>query len=551
MKNIITCVFAILFLSVACTGNFEDLNKDPNEITDKSLEQDFKHVGAYFPTLLQEIIPRTNWEFQIAFNLSNASFVRHLGAPTPFVNNRNNTTYYITWNHYWNHAYSNIMAPVDKVIKLANKTKYKEFEHWGKLLRLISASQLAAYYGPIIYSEYGSASATIKYDKESDLYKTFFKELDEILAVFEKSKKYTALGNFDASYNGSIPKWIKVVNSLRLRLAMRLAKAAPALAKSEAEKALSNAGKLIETNADNFYVSLYNYEMAEATIAHSWGDTRMSATMESVLVGYKDPRISKFFEPATIDVKKYPNPYPNSAYPYKGIMSGSELKDKKLRTPYSNVNKSFRTVNKRILISAAEVLFLKAEAALRGWAGAGDAKSNYENAVNASFSQWGASGAAAYLQNDKDLPIDYVDVVAPEFSDSDKKKDYNNFKSRIKVHVKWDPAGSNEKKLEQIITQKWIAFFTYSLEAWVDHRRTGYPKLPYNARNDSNSEFGVIAKDDFIRRMPYWKSEVDNNPDGVKDAITKLNGGSGKDGGIGARLYFDTDNLKKATPNNF
>ena len=550
MKSIIY-VMAILIFSIACTDNFSDLNKNPNEVTGKSLEQDFKHVGAYFPTLLSELIPAVNWEFQIAYNLTNDAFVRHLAAPTPFVNNRNNTTYYITWNHYWSHAFGKIMAPVHQVIKLSKETKYKEFEHWGKLIRLISASQLAAYYGPIIYSEYGSSDSTIKYDKEEDLYKTFFSDLDEVLKVFNESKDYGGFRNFDASYNGSIAKWIKLINSLRLRLAMRIAKANPALAKSEAEKALADKGGLIESNADNFYISLYNRTIAEADICFSWNDTRMSATMESVLVGYKDPRIEKFFEPATVDVKKYPNPYVDPKYPYKGIMASADLVGgRNIRTPYSTISKSFKTVKKRIVFAATEVLFLKAEAALRGWTGAGSAKDNYENAVKASFAQWGAGGVDTYLANDTNLPINYVDVVAPE-RESDKKTDYNNFNSRIKIHVKWNDADTNEVKLEKIITQKWISFFTNSLEAWVDHRRTGYPKLPYNARNNSNQDFGVIRKDDFIRRMPYWNNEINDNPKGVESGVSNLKGGHGKNGGIDARLYFDTDNLGKATPVNF
>ncbi|WP_306429717.1 SusD/RagB family nutrient-binding outer membrane lipoprotein [Sphingobacterium sp. E70] len=38
-------------------------------------------------------------------------------------------------------------------------------------------------------------------------------------------------------------------------------------------------------------------------------------------------------------------------------------------------------------------------------------------------------------------------------------------------------SGSNEKKIEQIITQKYIAQFANGLEQWNDWRRTGYPVL--------------------------------------------------------------------------
>ena len=64
--------------------------------------------------------------------------------------------------------------------------------------------------------------------------------------------------------------------------------------------------------------------------------------------------------------------------------------------------------------------------------------------------------------------------------------------------MKWDEAADNEIKLEKIMTQKWIAAQHNSIEAWVDHRRTGYPKLPYNYQNDSSPDHGVIAEDDFL-----------------------------------------------------
>ena len=80
------------------------------------------------------------------------------------------------------------------------------------------------------------------------------------------------------------------------------------------------------------------------------------------------------------------------------------------------------------------------------------------------------------------------------------------------------------------------------MEAWVDHRRTGYPKLPYNAKNDSSADWGVIAADDFIKRMPWPDSERNNNKDGVADATTKLGGPDN----IATRLWWDTGNV-----NNF
>lgn len=519
MKNINTLILILLVvITSSCTDNFDNVNSDPYEVSDESLKQDFNQIGSYYPTMLSNIFGN-----QTDHNLVNDSFVRHLGTPTPFAGGANNTTYFITWNGYWGKIYDNLMSPAYQVIELAEEQDQPVFVAWAKLIRIIGASRLTAYHGPIIYSNFGSSEQTVLYDTEEDLYNTFFSELDEIQSTFNANKGYEGLKAFDASYNGEISSWIKVTNSLRLRLAMRLAKVAPTLAKTEGEKAIAEPGGLISTNVDDFYISLYGAQFHPAVIAYSYLDTRMSATMESVLVGYKDNRIASYFEPA-LDPALYSD-HPD--WPYKGIRNGALLVAKDLRLPYSNINENFETVNKRRLFTASEVQFLLAEAALRGWEGAGSAQLHYEEGVKASFEEWGASGVDDYLLNDSDTPLDYNDPKA--------EGDINDFKSRIDLTVKWDDTATNEVKLERIMTQKWIAGYMNSVETWVDHRRTGYPKLPYNYKNDSNSTWGVIADDDFIKRMPFVQDERENNPQGVSDATKKLGGPDE----IGTRLWWD------------
>ena len=517
----LSTLFALSFS--ACTDNFERTNSNPYQITGESLEQDFNHVGAFYPTMLDNI-----FNDQIAHNLAHESFVGHLGTPTPFVSNRNNTTYYITWGDpYWNGVYSNIMAPARQVIQIAEEGSYDAFASWAKLIRIVGASRLSAYHGPIIYSEYGSPSQTILYDSEESLYNTWFAELDEILTVFNANTDYSGMAKFDASYSGDVTKWIKVANSWRLILAMRLSKIRPDLAKTQGEKAISDPGGLITTLDDSWYLSLYGGPFRPGRIAFGWGDTRMGAAMESVLGGYEDPRVDKFFDPAA-EASLYAD-HPD--FPYKGIQSGAYLVAKDDRLPYSSLDAQFDPAGnnaggKRRMLMPSDVLFTLAEASLRGWAGAGSAQENYENGIRASFTEWGAGGVDDYLQNDTDLPLDYIDP----------KDARNNFANRMTVTVKWDEGASNEVKLDKILTQKWISSVHNTLEIWVDHRRTGYPKLPYVAKNDSDATWGIIPANDFLRRMPFVNAERNNNPAGVADATTKLGGPDE----IGTRLWWDT-----------
>jgi len=239
----------------------------------------------------------------------------------------------------------------------------------------------------------------------------------------------------------------------------------------------------------------------------------------------KDPRIAAYFEPATTDASVYSD-HPD--FPYKGIRNGAQLTAKADHSNYSTINESFQTVTERPYITASEVYFDLAEASLRGWSGAGDAGSNYDAGVRASFSQWGVGGADDYLADATSTPIDYDDAVYTGA--------INDFVSRSTVTVAWDETATNEEKLEKIITQKWIAGFTNPNEPWADFRRTGYPKLPLVYKNDSNSDWGGIPDDEWIKRMPFLDSERSENADGVAAAVATMKGGDL----ISTRLWFDT-----------
>ncbi|PTN07991.1 SusD/RagB family nutrient-binding outer membrane lipoprotein [Mangrovibacterium marinum] len=520
MKKILF-IFLVGLLANACTDGFEEANINPYEISSESLKQDNNDIGSYFPSLLSNIFGH-----QIEENLIAESFCDYMATPTPFVSGVNNTTYYITWNTYWNRIYNNLMSPSGQVIRKALDDDKEVFAAWAKLIRILGMSRLTTYHGPVIYTEYGQANAG--YDSEADLYDAFFSDLDDIQAVFSANEDYPALKAFDASYDGSVAKWEMLVNSMRLKLAIRISEVAPELAKAEGEKAIADPAGLILSNTDNFEISLYGSDLYLAIICFQWNDTRMSAGMESFLVGLKDPRIDKYFQ--RVNNSSLVADHPD--YPYKGIRNGAELVAKGDHTSYSLIAESFATVTERPYLAAAEVYFDLAEAALRGWDGAGDAAANYEAGVRASFEQWGAGGVDAYLADATSTPIDYNDVVYDNRGDGS----INDFISRSTVTVAWDEAANNEVKLEKIITQKWIAGFTNPNEPWADFRRTGYPKLPHVYQNSSNGDWGVIPADDWIRRMPFVDGERQSNPEGVAAAVATMKGGDL----ISTRLWWDT-----------
>ena len=125
-------------------------------------------------------------------------------------------------------------------------------------------------------------------------------------------------------------------------------------------------------------------------------------------------------------------------------------------------------------MSAAEVRFILAEAALKGWA-AGDAKTHYEAGVKASLDTWGVTSS-------------YATYIAG-------------------ADVKYNGT------VQQIIEQKWISSWTAAQEAWFDYRRTGFPEL----KTGSQSKRNVLPV-----RFYYMLDERNLNKTNAESAMSKL-----------------------------
>ncbi len=212
------------------------------------------------------------------------------------------------------------------------------------------------------------------------------------------------------------------------------------------------------------------------------------------------------------------------------LLSGytDELIQKDDYVPFSRLGNSYisdKTPTTDVqLMTSAEVFFLRAEAALRGWTGAGDAQSNYEMGISTSFTQHGVAGdAGAYIADNASTHLDYVDPVDAS----------NNIAAMSNITIAWEGGATNEANLERIITQKWIAMFPDGQEAWSEFRRTGYPKLFPPVANNSG---GTIDTNIQVRRLPFPASQRSTNAQGVEQARSLLGG----DDNGGTRLWWDT-----------
>ncbi|ANI88964.1 hypothetical protein A9P82_06445 [Arachidicoccus ginsenosidimutans] len=417
------------------------------------------------------------------------------------------------------------MADFYALYKSGLKEAYPEVYAMTRLTEVTAIARVTDRFGAIPYSKVdGTVTGSYPYDSQQDVYSLMFLKIDTALdllkAHVQANGSSSAVGNYDCVYGGNCTEWIKYANTLRLRLAMRIVKADPATAKTQGEKALADDGGLLSTAADVAKMSIYagwNGGTNDYDLVAGWGDTRANAAIITYMNGYSDPRISKYFLPAT-DA--------SVAGQYIGLRIGGDISagahDTYVGYSNLNVNGAFSQSASQLIMSAAEAWFLKAEAALRGWANAGDAQNDYEQGIQVSMNEWGAN-IGSYLDNSTGKETAYTD---PNGAD-------NSSPALSTITVKWDKNASDEQKLERIITQKWIAMFPDGADAWADYRRTGYPRLFPVVVNNSG---GTIDTKIQIRRIPYCSDQKTQNADAVNAAIQKyLNG---KDDG-GQRVWWD------------
>ena len=151
---------------------------------------------------------------------------------------------------------------------------------------------------------------------------------------------------------------------------MRVSNVAPALAEEQA--------KALWTPRTAAYWKLLTKQWGNTASATRWvvlpaGAKYMNASLESYLKGYNDPRIKSYFNLAQDGRDKEGNIIKEVAGvkqlnsiegEYKGVRQGTGVADNRYST---HSQTAITTGSKIIVMSAAEVWFLRAEAALRNY----------------------------------------------------------------------------------------------------------------------------------------------------------------------------------------
>jgi hypothetical protein len=428
-----------------------------------------------------------------------------------------------------------------------------------------SAIEAADLSGPVPYNDYKANSETspFTYNDLRTIYYSVEENIDTIVnclkhfdeegarpdwyrsKIHEFFYSYLPLANWQYDESETMEQWWRFANSLKLRMAIHLTKVEPTTAKQWAEEAVAS-GVLESTDQE---VGLFTFGVGfQHPLINiiTWNDTKLSASFESLLMSLDHPYTHYLFSKNSDPIANVGHVAGSSApsvteadtrivgmregvTPGIGQQVGSNSYDA-LSAPSKTVLDA--TFPPLYLMKYSEVCFLRAEGALRGWNMGGTAQHFYEEGIR-----------YAGLE-DRNYSADYYDKYVDAYMQRENPVDYTyvdptgntpDMPSVTKIGVKWNDALDNETKLEMIITQKYIASYPYSFEAWVDMRRTGYPKL-FPVLNPENGD-GSLKAGDIIRRIPWASEDPSTISDLQESGIPNLGGEDVQ----ATRLWWDTE----------
>ena len=486
MKKLFITILALSFAIVSCEFDkgFEEMNINPA----KANQIDVGNKFAW--TALQTSGGRyENWRNSLIYN---STLIQHFSTTAGYWSGDK----YYRVNSYatslWDRNYPSCVKGIEDIIDQLNSEGNTGTEMgMARILRVFIYHRLTDTHGDIPYSEAGKGyiDGTLKpkYDAQQDIYMDMLSELEGAVGQISGD---SSMGNSDVIFGGNATKWKAWGNSMMLRLAMRMTKADAASAQAWAVKAIS-AG----TMTSNDHIAMIAHtDGPEGINKNGHGEVfqvdsqaRMSKTMENHLTG--DPRLDVLFEPGSASggvQAGMPNGSTGSDYT---DLNGNTVPGVATRHAYSAVASALQGRDVPMVFQTyAEVEFLKAEAAIRGWT-SGSAETHYNNGVTAAMKMLKQIYPATTAITDAEIS---TFLAGPG-------------KLAASFPANW----------EMVMNEYWKATLLNEYEAYANWRRTGYPTLTPTKHPNSETNGQIM------RRMIYPGGEASTNAENYAAAVAR------------------------------
>ncbi|MDQ2718313.1 MAG: SusD/RagB family nutrient-binding outer membrane lipoprotein [Bacteroidota bacterium] len=431
----------------------------------------------------------------------------------------------------WEDNYANdVKNIVDAELRSRNTTD-QNLNAMARVMKVYVFARLTDLYGDIPYFKastgFTQTDLAPVFDKQEDIYKDFFNQLDTAMTLFSTGKDNVIN---DVFYKGDVSKWKKFTSSFRLRLATRIVKRDPAKAQQEIMQAFNDG--LMASNDDicmtrhddnlNDYATYTGNGMSSALRQGGFpGGYRIQNSFINQLKNTNDPRLNVFArnywddQPGAtwenrIDITDSVRAQVGSfgvgqtEFIWDGWKNTINITNSSVGPIAVGNNLQKLQVSKPLMANSApffgltyaETEFLLADATIRlGLSLGASAEDHYKNGMRAACQQ-----LAFYPGS---VPI--ADAAIDQFIA--------------------DNAMQPGKELEQINDQLWVNFFLNGPEAYANLRRSGFPTLPSGYRTDGYSDADTKV---MPRRLEYPLSEKSLNKTNVDAAVQRM-GMGGKD----------------------
>lgn len=478
----------IAFTSLTgCKKSYLDINNNPNSPTEGSITPDL-------------ILPRAlHASAQTVIGGNAAVTGRWMGYWSrggDYGANTEEETYNITTNFgtaVWNGQYD-LLYDYHVMEQKSKATGQKFFEGIAKTMKVIGFSYLVDVYNNVPYSKAFDIAGNITpaYDKGPDIYKDLFLQLDQAIVLIDAAApgEDKNLEKGDIMFRGTTfaqrkVMWKKLINTIRLKMVVRLSKTTLVTPATELAKVTSDgflgAGETAAVNPgyakafSGTNVSQQNpfWDTYEQDVAGVYLDrfNRANNYVLNFLRSNGDTRYTRYFDPSDVG-----GVY--AGYDY-GVPTSNVASDRSSRVSGPGLARSFS--QDQWLLTSVESLFLQAEATQRGWLNVTTPQLAYEAAVRESFVWLGVTNPVATA---------------------------NSYLATSTIANWNDPANTNKLKL--ISTQKYLSLVGIAnIEAWMDYRRldADYPAVPLTLAP------GAAAA--IPKRYRYPQSEYNFNPSNV------------------------------------
>jgi hypothetical protein len=483
---------AALVALLACDSGFDTLNTDDTRLTG------VEPVMQLNTAVLNSAPNLTMLQCETSIVKQHARIFTGVGACGNFNVDARETS-----DNNWANGYQTRLRNV--VDALGNSEGNPALANLHQMLRIWRAytfMRITDSYGDVPYIDAGKGYLEgivfPDYDHQEFIYTSEVGILEELANATAALDESLPRPTRDVLYGGDVTKWRRLGNSLLLRAAMRLTKVNPTLAAEYAAQAV--AGGVMQSNADNAVVRHTAEYRNDPGTSLNGGQAHFNYLVADFVDHLKemdDPRLAAIavrYPAATnnsgqneANADRSPENQIGMPMGYDNTDIGPIVQAQGLPSfyAYSQIDRRrmMDPVAPSFLVTYAQTQLLMAEAAHRGWI-QGDPAAFYANGIRAHMEQISSS---------------YANTAIPA--------------SDIEAFLQAHPLEAG-RELEQINTEYWIASFLIPDEGWANFRRSCYPRLDPNPRQD---DLGPDER--FMRRFGYPDGEVTVNPN-VQNGVT-------------------------------